>query len=177
MATRRRASARSRTSRARKTGSSLGARFTPDVVRSIVGLILLILGAMTLIALILPGQGSLTSWWTGTFAPWFGTMRWLLPFFLLVAGWWLEFGPGSRPGSGWGITLVGMAIAYVGIVGAAQVLGVSGGTIGRFMASNLSTLLTAPGAFVILVGMAVGGLALAFGLELKKLIHPVTESA
>ena len=177
MATRRRSSARSTTSRARKTGKSIGARFTPDVVRSIVGLVLLILGAMTLIALILPGQGSLTSWWTDTFAPWFGTMRWLLPFFLLIVGWWLEFGPGSRPGSGWGITLAGMAIAYVGIVGAAQVLGVSGGSIGRFMANNLSTLLTAPGAFVILIGMAVGGLALAFGLELKRLIHPVTGTA
>jgi len=177
MATRRRTPARSSTSRARKSGSSLGARFTPDVVRSIVGLVLLILGAMTLIALVLPGQGSLTSWWTGTFAPWFGTMRWLLPFFLLMGGWWLEFGPGSRQGSGWGITLAGMAIAYIGIVGAAQVVGLSGGGIGRFLANSLSGLLTAPGAFVILAGMTAGGLALAFGLELKKLVHPVTGTA
>ena len=50
-------------------------------------------------------------------------MRWLLPFFLLLAGWWLEWGPGTRPGSGWGITLLGLAITYAGIVGAAQVLG------------------------------------------------------
>ena len=42
---------------------------------------------MTLIALILPGEGALTSWWRDAFAPWFGTMRWLLPFLLLVAGW------------------------------------------------------------------------------------------
>ena len=74
----------------------------------------MVLGAMTLIALILPGQGALTSWWTDVFAPWFGTMRWLLPFFLLLAGWWLEWGPGSRPGSGWGITLLGLAITYAG---------------------------------------------------------------
>jgi len=177
MATRRRPAGRSTTSRARKSGSSLSARFTPDVVRSIVGLVLLILGAMTLIALVLPGQGSLTSWWTNTFAPWFGTMRWLLPFFLLAGGWWLEWGPGRRAGSGWGLTLAGLAIAYIGIVGAAQVLGVSGGTIGRFLDSTLSKLLTAPGAFIILLGMAIGGLVIGFGLELTRLIRPVTGTA
>jgi len=180
MATRRRTTGRttaSRTSRARRSGSNFGARFTPDVVRSIVGLVLLILGAMTLIALILPGQGTLTSWWTSVFAPWFGAMRWLLPFFLLLAGWWLEWGPGRQAGSGWGITLIGMAIAYLGIVGAAQVLGVSGGAIGRFLANGLTSLLTAPGAFVLLVGMAVGGLLMAFGIQLKQLVRPVTGTA
>ena len=178
MATRRRTTARSTTaSRTRKRVSGFGARFTPDVVRSIVGLILLILGAMTLIALVLPGQGSLTDWWTDTFAPWFGTMRWLLPFFLLAAGWWLEWGPGRRAGSGWGITLIGLAIAYLGIVGAAQVLGVSGGGIGRFLSNLLTGLVTAPGAFLLLLGLAIGGLVLGFGVELRRLIHPVTGTA
>ena len=123
MATRRRAAARKpatpRPSRARtKPLRGLGARLTPDVVRSIIGLVLLVLGAMTLIAL-LPrgastGEGTLTSWWTDVFAPWFGTMRWVVPFFFLLAGWWLEWGPGTRPGSGWGITLLGLAITYAG---------------------------------------------------------------
>ena len=44
-------------------------------------------------------------------------MRWLAPFLLLLAGWWLEWGPGTRPNSGWGITLLGLAITYVGIAG------------------------------------------------------------
>ena len=92
------------------------------------------------------------------FAPWFGTMRWLLPFFLLVAGWWLEWGPGTRPGSGWGITLLGMSITYVGIVGAAQVLGVSGGRVGRALAGTLTDWFTAPGAFILLVGLAILGI-------------------
>ena len=177
MATRRRSNARSTTSRARRTGSSLGARFTPDVVRSIVGLVLLMLGAMTLIALVLPGQGSLTHWWTDTFAPWFGRMRWLLPFFLLMAGWWLEWGPGRRAGSGWGITLAGMTMAYLGIIGAAQVVGLSGGAIGRFLETSLSGLVTVPGAFVLLVGIAIGGLLIGFGIQLKQLVQPVTGTA
>jgi DNA segregation ATPase FtsK/SpoIIIE-like protein len=147
------------------------------VVRSIVGITLLVLGAMTLIALILPGQGSLTSWWTGVFAPWFGTMRWLLPFFLLAAGWWLEWGPGRRPGSGWGVTLIGLAVAYVGFVGAAQVLGVSGGTVGRALARGLTGLVTAPGAFVILMGLGIGGLVVGFNIQLRELLHPATKTA
>ena len=129
MATRRRtAAARKatpRSTRARRA-NSWSSRITPEVVRSIIGLSLMVLGAMTFIALILPGQGALTSWWRDSFAPWFGTMRWLLPFFLLVAGWWLEWGPGTRPGSGWGITLLGLGITYAGIVAAMQVLGLFG---------------------------------------------------
>ena len=178
MATRRRTSTRTspaRSPRRRRTGPSHP--FTPDVVRSIVGITLLVLGAMTLIALILPGQGSLTSWWTGVFAPWFGTMRWLLPFFLLAAGWWLEWGPGRRPGSGWGVTLIGLAVAYVGFVGAAQVLGVSGGIVGRGLARGLTGLVTAPGAFVVLVGIGIGGLVVGFNLQLRQLLHPATQTA
>ena len=79
----------------------------PDVARSIVGIVLLVLGAVTLIALALPGQGALTDWWRDSIAPWFETGRWLLPFLLLGAGWYVEWGPGKRPGSGWGLTLVG----------------------------------------------------------------------
>ena len=90
-------------SRARPS-SALEPRLTPDVVRSIIGLVLLVLGAMTLIALVLPGAGRLTELVDrrrsrrGS-----GPMRWLLPFFLLAAGWWLEWGPGKRPNSGWGM--------------------------------------------------------------------------
>jgi len=180
MATRRRTTARKtpapRPSRARPK-SALSKRLTPDVVRSIVGLTLLVLGAMTLIALTLPGQGTLTSWWTDTFSPWFGAMRWVAPFLLLLAGWWLEWGPGTRPNSGWGITLLGLAITYTGIAGAAQVLGVSGGRIGRALSGILTDLVSAPGAFVLLVALAVFGVIVAFGIPLRQLTKPVAGTA
>jgi S-DNA-T family DNA segregation ATPase FtsK/SpoIIIE len=148
-------------------------------MRSIIGLSLLVVGAMTLIALILPGQGTLTSWWTNVFAPWFGSMRWLLPFFLLMAGWWLEWGPGTKPGSGWGITLLGLSITYVGVVGAAQVIGggFTGGRVGRPLAGALSTLFGPAGAFILLIGLAIFGVIVGFGLPLRQVIHPVIDTA
>ena len=182
MATRRRATARKtppRPSRTRSTRNVWNARLTPDVVRSIIGLTLLVLGAMTLIALMPAGRGTLTSWWTDVFAPWFGTMRWLFPFLLLLAGWWLEWGPGTRPGSGWGITLVGLAITYVGIVGAVQVVGGGfwGGRIGRGLADTLGSLISPAGAFVLCLALAVLGILIGFGIPLRQLTRPAVGTA
>lgn len=178
MATRRRTTTRKPATRSRsRRAAAWTARLTPDVVRSILGLFLLVLGAMTLIALMPTGQGALTSWWTDVFAPWFGTMRWLLPFFLLASGWWLEWGPGQRPGSGWGITVLGLAITYSGLLGAAQVLGVSGGRVGRALEGILSDLLSPVGAFVVLVALAVLGLVVGFGIPLRQLLRPAVTTA
>jgi len=182
VATRRRTTTRrpaTRPSRARPKSplDSLSTRLTPDIVRSIIGLTLLVLGAMTLIALTLPSEGALTSWWTGVFSPWFGTMRWVAPFLLLLAGWWLEWGPGTRPGSGWGITLVGLLITYTGIAGAAQVLGISGGRVGRTLATVLTNLLSAPGAFVVLIALAILGVIVGFGIPLRQLMRPAVGTA
>jgi DNA segregation ATPase FtsK/SpoIIIE-like protein len=150
----------------------------PEVGRSIVGIGLLVLGAMTLIALILPGQGSLTTWWIGTVGPWFGSLRWLLPFLLLGAGWYVEWGPGRRVGSGWGLTLIGVGVAYSGALGASQVTELwSGGRIGRFLAGLFVPLLTAPGAFVVLIAFAIVGVLLAFNLRLRDLTGPGTAFA
>jgi len=168
---------RSTTTRATTTGSrrtrrrsnAWTQRITPEVVRSIVGIALLVLGAMTLIALILPGEGTLTSWWTGVFAPWFGAMRWALPFVLLLAGWYLEW----RQPKAWGLTLLGLAIAYTGFVGAAEILGANGGRVGRFLQNALQPLLTTPGALIVLVAMMAGGLMLAFNLRLAQLTAPI----
>ncbi len=180
MATRRRTTTRKPpargATRSRRTGA-LGRRLTPDVVRSILGLVLLVLGAMTLIALMPTGKGTLTSWWTDVFAPWFGTMRWLLPLFLLAAGWWLEWGPGRTPGSGWGITVLGLAITYAGLVGVAQVIGVSGGRVGRALATTLTDLVSAPGALILLAALSALGLVIGFGMPLRQLLHPAVGTA
>jgi len=187
VATRRRTTPR-RPSRSRRKPGGLPAlplpSVGPEVARSIVGIFLLVLGAVTLIALALPGQGALTDWWRDSIAPWFETGRWLLPFLLLGAGWYVEWGPGKRPNSGWGATLGGVAIAYVGFLGAFEVLNLTlfgtergGGRIGRFLAGVLEPLLTTPGAFIILLALFFVGLMLAFNLQLRELLRPVTGTA
>ena len=179
MANRRRAAPR----RSRRRSGFAMPRITlpqvgPEVARSLVGLLLLILGAGTLIALILPGKGSLTDWWIGAVGPWFGSLRWLLPFLLLGAGWYVEWGPGRRPASGWGMTILGIVIAYIGLLGAVQVTGAwSGGRIGRFLAGLLVKPITPPGAFVLLVAIGAVGLMLAFNLPLRELVRPGTRLA
>ena len=188
MATRRRSTPR-RTTRSRRRANGLPSLLPtpsvpPEVARSITGIVLLVLGAITLIALALPGQGALTDWWRNSIAPWFETGRWALPFMLLGAGWYVEWGPGKRPGSGWGATLAGLSIAYIGFLGAFEVLNLTffgsergGGRIGRFLQSILEPLLTGPGAFVILLAVMAIGLMLAFNLQLRELVRPVTGTA
>jgi len=150
----------------------------PEVARSLVGIVLLVLGAVTIIALILPGQGRLTDWWIGSVGPWFGSLRWLLPFLLLGGGWYLEWGPGRQPSSGWGITIVGIIVAYLALLGATQIIGLaSGGRLGRFFEDLLVAPLTAPGAFVLLAATGAVGLMLAFNLPLRELVKPGTTLA
>ncbi len=179
MATRRRPAPR----RARRRSSVRLPRIAlpavgPEVARSIIGVILLVLGVVTLIALILPGQGRLTDWWIGSVGPWFGSLRWLLPFLLLGGGWYIEWGPGTRPASGWGATILGIIVAYLGILGAVQVTGLwSGGRLGRFFQDLLVSPLTRPGAFVLLIALAAVGFMLAFNLPLRELVKPGTTLA
>jgi DNA segregation ATPase FtsK/SpoIIIE, S-DNA-T family len=159
-------------------------KVTPDVIRSIIGTLMMALGAITLIALILPGEGALTDWWRNTIAPWFETGRWLFPFLLLGGGWYVAAGPGKNPGSGWGMTLLGLGLAYVCLLGAFEVLQLNfldvergGGRIGRFLAETLQPLLTGPGTFVLLLALGILGIMLAFNLRLRQLTDPVTGTA
>ena len=179
-----RASGARRTSRAapRRGGGlpmpriSLG--ISPAVLRSLAGIILLAVGAVTLIALMLPGEGALTDWWRDFAVPYFGTGRWLLPVVLLVSGWYLEWGPGREPGAPWGRTLLGIVLAYAGGLGAFQVVaGRGGGHIGRFLAGLLDPALTTPGALVILIGLSIAGLLIALDMPLRALLSPATRAA
>ncbi len=186
MAARRRPPTR-RPSRSRR--KSVGVPFSfpvvgPEVARSILGLVLLVLGAITLIALTIQGQGSLTTWWQRTVGPWFGTLRWMLPILLLGAGWYIEWGPGKRPNSGWGATLLGLTITYLSMLGMIEILDLSlfgrartGGIVGTVLATPLRALLSSPGAFVVLLALGIIGLLIAFNLRLREITSPFTSLA
>jgi S-DNA-T family DNA segregation ATPase FtsK/SpoIIIE len=108
----------------------------------------------------------------------------MLPFLLLGAGWYIEWGPGKRPNSGWGATLLGLAITYTSLLGMVEILDLrifglsrTGGIVGTFVATPLRALLSGPGAFVVLLAFAIIGLLIAFNLRLREVMHPFTSLA
>ena len=185
MADRRRTTTRrpaSRSTPRRKSGgfslSGVGANWqiSPDVARSLVGITLLVFGAITLIALALPGQGRLTDIWRDTIAPWFGTGRWLLPFVLLAAGIYVE--RAREKATAWELRLLGGAIAYVGVLGLIDISDDrKGGRIGNVFTETLGGLITRPGAFVVLMGVLVAGLLIMFDISLPQLLSPLFRAA
>lgn len=153
----------------RRSSAPRGPRISPDVARSLVGIAILVVGAITLIALMLPGQGRLTDWWRDAVAPWFGTGRWLLPFVLVGTGLYIQQ---DRIGRGrWvagSIAIFVSLLAFLGMIEAADVA--NGGRLGRAIGDVLSRLLTQPGAVIVLAATAVGGLLFAADRPVQWLV-------
>ena len=168
------------TSRRRSGGFRIGGpqwQVSPDVARSLVGIALLATGAVTLIALALPGQGRLTDLWRDWIAPWFGTGRWLLPFVLLAAGIYVERAR-TRSG-GWEVRLLGGDDRLRRGARADRVLAVDVGGNQRaaagsamFLANTLGGLITRPGAFVVLLGICMAGLLIMLDTTLGQFLAP-----
>ena len=176
MATRRRSTSPASKRRTRRSGFNWPSpewSLSPTVARSLVGIVFLVLGAVTLIALALPGEGKLTDLWRDNVVPWFGTGRWLLPFLLLGAGLYLEGGRGT---AGWQVTLAGLAVSYAGFLGLLEWFDgtrPSGGHIGYILTTILTTLITRPGAFIVLLALAIGGLLVMLEMSLPTLLGPL----
>jgi S-DNA-T family DNA segregation ATPase FtsK/SpoIIIE len=183
MATRtRRASPRSRSSR-QSTAASLwqSLRLPPHVARSLFGLALLVLGAVTVIALLFP-DAVLNRYVADLLRPLFGQGAWLLAVLLIVAGVAVE-----RPGSvGYGstLTIVGGLLAFFAGLGlihlvwgqghTEQALRVGGGALGNTLSAGLTDLISWPGALVVLLGLLIAGVLLLFNITLRTLMRPVT---
>jgi S-DNA-T family DNA segregation ATPase FtsK/SpoIIIE len=170
--TKRSSSARSR----RRPSNGASFQVSPDVVRSLVGIVLLVSGVVLLIGLVLPGEGALTDWIRDVVAPWNGTGRWILPLLLIAAGIYVERAGGPR--SGWPRVLAGGALGFVSFLGLLSLLvdmGIledrSGGRVGDFVADLLANLVTEPGAFVILVAGMLAGLAIALDRPVRSLLE------
>ena len=184
MATRRRPPAarpRTRAPRRRSTGPGLP-RLSPDVTRSLVAVVLLVLGAVILIGLVFQGRGALTDWILNVIAPWFGSGRWLLPLVLIGLGVWLERAGGVR--TGWLRTLLGSAIAYAAALALIALLvdggmldGRSGGRIGAGLASFVSGLVSPLGAFIVFLGILLAGLVVALDRPVGALLAPFGRGA
>jgi len=165
--------------RARSTGLNLG--ISPQTARALVGVALLVIGAVTLIALMLPAGGVLNRYVSEFLRPAFGQGAWLLPLVLIAAGFLVERGPGT--GTGWGVTALGGVLIFLGGLGLIQLiwghgtaptqLAAAGGWVGQALAGPTAALVSPAGAFVVLAGIVTAGLLLLLNSTIRGLLHPV----
>jgi DNA segregation ATPase FtsK/SpoIIIE-like protein len=143
----------------------------PDLGRQLLGALFLILGVTLLIGLTLKG-GQLTDLELKQIAPWFGSMRWLLPFLLIPLGYYLERANGEH--WDWQLAVLGTTVAYLAAVGLGSLVNEKwGGTAGRAIAHFLAPLVTAPGAGIILSMLVVAGVLLAIDMSLPAVVAPL----
>jgi hypothetical protein len=162
--------------------STRGLRVSPDVARSLVGIAILVIGMITLVALLLPGQGRLTDMWRNAVAPWLSTGRWLLPPLLIVAGIYVQQAKGV--GARWGVALFGAAAAYICLLGLFEIAGwANGGRIGKaietfFVGTGAKPgLIPRPAAFVLLAAGTLGGILLAIDRSLPTVLAQLGRGA
>jgi DNA segregation ATPase FtsK/SpoIIIE-like protein len=163
--------------RRRSTRSRMSPAIAPDAARLIIGLILMLLGVATLIALILPGEGKLTDMWRDSIAPWVGAGRRILPFLMLAVGWWMvERAKGER--GDWEFAALGTSVGFVASLGLIElVVPRSGGIIGKALAHNLPGLITTPGTAVLLMVIMFGGALLALDMSVPAVVTPIARLA
>jgi hypothetical protein len=166
------------------SASSGSSRISPDVARSLVGIAILVVGVITLVALILPGQGRLTDLWRNAVAPWMGAGRWFLPPLLIVAGIYVQQAKGV--GGRWGVALIGALGAYICFLGIVSMLNMSkvhGGYIGNGIESFLvgsgvkPGLIPRPAAFILLGAGMIGGILLAIDRSLPTVLAQLGRGA
>jgi S-DNA-T family DNA segregation ATPase FtsK/SpoIIIE len=157
-------------------------RLSPDVTRSLVAVVLLVLGAVILIGLVFQGRGALTDWILNVIAPWFGSGRWLLPLILIGLGIWLERAGGVR--AAWPRTLAGSAVAFIAALALIALLvdggvlgGRSGGRIGAALATFVGGLVSPLGAFIVFLGILLAGLVVALDRPVRELLAPFGRGA
>ena len=99
---------------------------SPATLRSVVAVVLLAAGAITLIALFLPGGGILNGYVDGFLRPLFGQGAWLLAVLLLVAGVLVERAPSVD--YSWVTVALGGLIVFIGGQGLIHLFSGKGGT-------------------------------------------------
>ena len=154
----------------------------PGTIRSIAGIVLLVVGGITLLALFLGGQGLFGQFVTDVLRPSFGQGAWLLGVLLIVAGVMVE--RSATVHSGWVVMAIGGVLVFLageglihllsGRQATAADLSAGGGSIGQGLAHGLTDLVGSAGAFVVLLGVVIVGILLMFGLTLRALLQPVS---
>ena len=162
---------------ARRRKSSRSWSVPGPIIRQIAGYAMLIIGVTLFIGLAFK-NGRLTDYEWYIVAPWFGTVRWLLPFVLIVSGY--ELVQSQVKSRDWQITLMGSFLAFLSVDGIAGLLypvrpGIPGraGTVGTAMADALGDLVTRPGAGLLFFVLAVAGVLLVLDMSFPAAMAPL----
>jgi DNA segregation ATPase FtsK/SpoIIIE, S-DNA-T family len=175
------------TANRRRTAGSGLPHLSPEVTRSLVAIVLMVTGAILLVGLTLPGKGNLTDMMVRWIAPWFGSLRWLLPLVLIGMGALLERGRFA----GWGRAVGGVALAFVAAQAALATLVAmgyflnettgrperAGGWIGKVLADALGGAVSRPGSLIVFGALILVGLAIALDRPVRDLLAPVGRGA
>ena len=172
----------SRTSNRGRTGSATrrAPLVSSSTLRSIVAVVLLAAGAITLIALFLPGGGLLNGYVDGFLRPVFGQGAWLLGVLLLVAGVLVERAP--KVDYSWVTVALGGLVVFIGGLGLIHLLSGKGGSpgdleqgggaLGHLLSSTLADLISPFGALVVLLAIVLVGILLLFDITLVAFVSP-----
>jgi DNA segregation ATPase FtsK/SpoIIIE, S-DNA-T family len=173
-------SSRSSSRRRSSSPSKRAPLVSPSTLRSIVAVVLLAAGAITLIALFLPGGGLLNGYVDGFLRPLFGQGAWLLAVLLLVAGVLVERAPNVD--LSWVTVALGGLVVFFGGLGlihlvsgkgdSAADLEQGGGAVGQSLSSTLADLVSPFGALVILLTIVLVGILLLFNITLLAFVSP-----
>ncbi len=141
------------------------------IIRQIAGYAMLIVGVTLLIGLTFK-NGKLTDYEWFILAPWFSTVRWLLPFVLMVSGY--ELVQSHATSRDWQVTLFGSFLAFLSIDGVAGLVQPGrAGTVGSGLANALGDLVTRPGAGLLFIVLAIAGILLVLDMSFPAAMAPL----
>ena len=164
-----------------KKGRPLVTGISPERQLDLVGVVLALLGALTLLSLVSSSRGTLTGWWLGSLSRLVGWGIYLLPVALLAVGLWLVLRNIERLPQVALERLVGLALLYLTILGFLQLIGslslgdlepaAGGGWIGGWIAGTLVSLLGQAGSFIVLLALLILSLALSLDVSIPEIFR------
>jgi S-DNA-T family DNA segregation ATPase FtsK/SpoIIIE len=154
---------------------------SPERKIDIIGIVVALLGLLTLLSLLSPTRGSLTGWWVGVIAGLFGWGAYVLPVALLLVGVWLVFRNFEKLPQLSLERLTGMVLIFLNLLiwmhlAGSWLLkeipkGQGGGVIGGFFTQVMLKNLGAPAAVIVTLAWLVVGLVMTFDLSVVEIFH------
>ncbi len=187
-------SSRTKTGKKPLIGAGFISSFSPQSISfdrwmDIIGVFVGLVGLLTLISLLFPGNSGLVSGWIETLDNVFGWGRFLFPIGLIICGGWLVLRKLDRvPRFGFerilGVTilfLVLLAALHFSIqlvkerqIQVVREIGEAGGSVGGVLADSLNKAFGAGGAAIVLLAFLVIGLALSLDKTIAEMIGLVS---